>query len=328
MFRYIKILLIALCCALSASAESLSERSRISLLSCEPGAPLYMRYGHSAIRVMDAENSLDVVFNYGLFSFETDHFYYKFVKGETWYQLGVESTNGFLTEYRHDHRAVYEQVLNLTLKEREEIWEALLENYRPENREYLYNFVYDNCATRPYKLILNALGGDITSTYEGMTGKTYREFLSHYTGKGSWADFGINLLFGRRADAQMGSADRLFLPEEVMRYMSEATRSDGRALVTKEHIGTFTIEPVRWYETWYFGLSIAGIVLLLISWWDRRRGKLSIWIDVLIGACMVVVVLIVCFLTFVSIHPLVGFGWRLLIIPMIHLCARLIYFVR
>jgi hypothetical protein len=36
----------------------------------------------------------------------------------------------------------------------------------------------------------------------------------------------------------------------------------------------------------------------------------------------------VVFLTFFSCHPLVGFNWRLILIPLIHLCARLVYLLR
>ena len=41
-----------------------------------------------------------------------------------------------------------------------------------------------------------------------------------------------------------------------------------------------------------------------------------------------ILIAISVFLTFFSVHPLVGFNWRLLLFPFIHLCARLIYFFR
>lgn len=321
---------ICLCLALSGwiQAQELSDRAFISLVTCTPGHELYARYGHTALRVCDPENNIDIAFNYGIFDFDTDHFYWKFVKGETWYELGAMPTWWFMQEYETTHRPVYEQVLNLTPAQREAIRQALEENYRPENRKYLYNFVFDNCATRPYLLIANALGDSIESDYTGYTGVTYRRFIRHYTGALSWSNAGINLLFGPKADQPMNSEQRLFLPEELMLYIQHARLNDGTALVSKSHIGAFTIAPVAWYASWPFGLALYFIIVLLISLYDRKRQRWSWGLELAVGIPYGMLLLIVCFLTFFSCHPLVGFGWRLLIIPLTHLCARIVYIAR
>lgn len=327
--RYKSILLCLLCwCASALWAQPLSESSRISLLTCTPGNALYNSYGHTALRVVDPENQLDVVFNYGIFDFQTEHFYWKFMRGETYYQLGIESTRDFLWASAYQQRTVYEQLLHLTLEQRQHLFDTLVINYRPENRFYLYNFVFDNCATRPYALLRETLGDTIRSTYTGAEGMTYRAFLRHYTRPASWANFGINLLFGPRADQPMHGEERLFLPEELMFFLADATLSDGTPVVEAGHIAPFEIAPVPWYATWYFGFTLLVLFLIAISLYDRRRGRLSWWVDVLLGIVYLAVLLIVTFLTFFSLHPLVGFGWRLLILPAIHLCTRLIYILR
>ena len=113
----------------------------ISLLTCSPGEELYAHYGHTAIRLQDTEAKVDWCFNYGTFSFEESNFYWKFVRGETYYQLSVETTEEFLSDYAEEHRAVYEQRLNLTDEQARAMRDALLKNCRRENRSYLYNFV-------------------------------------------------------------------------------------------------------------------------------------------------------------------------------------------
>ena len=310
------------------SAQRLSEHARISLITCTPGEELYARYGHTALRVCDPENDLDEVFNYGIFDFNTEHFYWKFVRGETWYELGASPMWWFMREYDEEQRPVYEQVLNLTATQRQAIWRALVINYQPENYKYLYNFVFDNCATRPYRLIAKALGDTITSDYTGYTGQTYRTFIRHYTGALSWANAGINLLFGQKADQLMRSEDRLFLPEELMLYLQQAHLSDGTPIVAQGEIGTFEIAKTPWYASWPLGLALYFIFVCLMSLYDRKRGRLSWWVELVAGVPFVLLLLLVTFLTFFSCHPLVGFGWRLTIIPLTHLCARLIYIVR
>jgi len=55
----------------------LSSRAQISVITCGPGADLYATFGHSAFRVQDPVNGLDVVYNYGTFNFNTPNFYLK-----------------------------------------------------------------------------------------------------------------------------------------------------------------------------------------------------------------------------------------------------------
>ena len=330
MLRKIRTYIVCLCLAMSAwlNAQTLSDSARISLITCTPGDELYARYGHTALRVYDPANRIDIIFNYGIFDFNVDHFYWKFVKGETWYELGASSTRWFMYDYQEENRPVYEQVLNLTPEQRQTIWSALLTNYEPENRQYLYNFVFDNCATRPYVLIAKALGDTIISEYSGYTGCSYRSFLRHYTGAYTWANAGINLLFGPKADQPMNNEQRLFLPEELMLFMQEAHLSDGTPLVNESEIASFGPVHTPWYASWPLGLAIYFMIICLISLRDRRRGRWSWWVELIVAVPYILLILLVGFLTFFSCHPLVGFGWRLFIIPITHLCARIIYIVR
>jgi hypothetical protein len=294
----------------------------ISLLTCTPGKEMYARYGHTALRVVDTEQQMDVCFNYGMFDFNTEHFYYKFVRGETYYQLGAEDTYSFLMAYKMEGRQVYEQQLNLTDSQAVAVRDALIENYQPENRQYLYNFVFDNCATRPLAVIEKAVGDTIRSTYSGWKGKTFRQILQYYTGMHSWAEFGTNLLFGRRADREMTQREKTFLPEQLMLYLSYATFSDGTPVVAKEHIGAFRVQPVRWYETWYIGLALFVLLFGALCIYDRLRCRISYGVDIALAVVYVIVFIIVVFLTFFSIHPLVGFNWRLFLFPALHAALR------
>mgnify|MGYP003292533174 CR=1 FL=1 len=320
----------------------------ISLLTCSPGSELYARYGHTAIRVQDTDNGSDWVYNYGCFSFDTDHFYWKFVKGETYYSLGVEPYSYFQAVYRQEHRTIYEQPLNLPDSVQQQIAHALMVNLQPQNCQYLYNFVFDNCATRPYHLIKNAVKDSLTSTYVGWEGKTYREFIHHYTGKNSWQDFGINLIFGHRADQPMTNEQRLFLPEELMFYLQNTTLANGQPLVKQDsvtaaitpstmaqrhstlthNITPFQIASVPWYKTWLFGLILFAVLIGGTSVVDRRLKHWSWWVDVPFIIIYIILFAIVIFLTYFSIHPLVGWNWRLFLFPTVHLCVRLIYILR
>lgn len=325
MRKYLITILLVYTTWLHAASILLSDSAEIHLLTCTPGNAVWSKYGHTGIRVLDQAQEMDIVFNYGIFDLTADDFYFKFIRGETYYQLGIEPYKYFEKFYRHFGRKTYWQELNLTQQQKQQIFDALMQNYRPENRFYLYNFVFDNCATRPYYLLKNTLQDSIISNYQGYCNVTFREAISHYTGKNSWVDFGINLIFGREADEVMNNEERLFLPEELMNYMAEAYLSDGTKLVKDQHIAAFPEANIKWYANCWLGIALFVFVLLIISLYDRKRGKLLWGVDILLVIIYVLLITIVLYLALYSCHPLVGFNWRLILLPIIHVCTRLVY---
>ena len=117
--------------------------------TCAPGEEIYSYFGHTAIRYEEPSKGIDWVFNYGIFNFGAPNFIFRFALGQTDYILGGMNYDRFAAEYIFDERSVWQQTLNLTPEEKQKLLALLIENSRPENRVYRYNFFYDNCATRP-----------------------------------------------------------------------------------------------------------------------------------------------------------------------------------
>lgn len=285
-------------------AQTLSEDATISLLSCSPGKPLYFHYGHSALRIQDPAYSapdgvgpIDWTFNYGIFDFRTNNFYLKFVKGETDYMLGLEYTTDFQASCAWDDRTVYYQPLSLTQEQKQAILDALIENYRPANRYYRYNFVYDNCATRPWRIIRKALE---LPEAEGMSGQTWRENTDYYSGRWTWGKFGINLAFGYEADREMTREQSLFLPENLMNYVSEQGLSDD------EYIGKFTPRDGMFATSPELLMLVLFALLAGLTALDCWRKKLTWAADAVLFTVYGIVGIILCFLYFFSTHPFVG----------------------
>ena len=111
---------------------ALSEEAKIYLLTCTPGTEVWSKYGHTGIRVCDPMRKMDIVFNYGIFSLMEKGFYLKFIQGETYYQLGIESYSYFVKFYSAIGRKTYLQELNLTQTQKQSVFDALLINYQPE----------------------------------------------------------------------------------------------------------------------------------------------------------------------------------------------------
>ncbi|MBR1631611.1 MAG: DUF4105 domain-containing protein [Paludibacteraceae bacterium] len=297
---------------LAGKAGTLSSEARISILTCSPGSAIYEKFGHTAILVVDSVEDVYEVWNYGLFGAIDDKFVVHFVKGETDYMLGCDDPDRFRYAYAYEGRRVNEQRLMLDSAACNAIYDALEENYRPENRKYRYNFIFDNCATRPYLLICKALGASPSTPQFDRRRDSFRSRIAHYTGESSWSLFGINLVLGQDADAIMTPDDRIFLPEELMDRLSEA-RIDGRPFVIAQDVMPFDVEPpLPWLYRPQAMLTGLLLLMLLLSLLDIRRGRRRWWADAVLFVVSGMVGILICFLWGWSEHPFVRHNWNLL----------------
>ena len=292
----------------------LSQSAQIYLLTCTPGSETYSKYGHSAIRLLDDSLQIDYTFNYGVFDFSTPHFYSRFVSGNTVYQLAVQSTPSFLRESSLIGRTTYSQLLNLTSEQKQDFADALFTNYEPQNRFYLYNFVFDNCATRPYHLLRNTISQPLATPQFDTRHDTFRSKITHYSEPFSWPGFAINFVFGKDADQVMTKTQRLFLPEELMDYVAEAHLPNGEPLVTKAQTQPFVIRSNPWYLSPEFFIGLLTILIFVITAFDTHRHKISWWFDATLFFLGGLLGSIAFYLTFFSRHPLVGHNFNLLLI--------------
>ena len=298
--------------SVSSQSTIVGDSAELSLITCSPGPVAYEKFGHTALRYFDPATGLDLVFNYGIFDFDQPGFYYKFVKGETYYMLGVYKTQQFLPQYVERNSQVTEQVLNLTKEEKQQLLDALFVNYLPPNRSYLYNFVFDNCATRPRDKVLELFRGKHVQYYMAEDNRSFREWVAEYTDYKSWLMFGIDLVFGKDADRIASKWETMFLPEVLSKELSEVQIVDNdsvtRMLFKSETIlvpKTNEIEKVNILKLPLFATSFLLLAILLVTIYEYRKKKYFKFIDSLLLIITGLAGIIIFFLMFFSIHPLV-----------------------
>jgi hypothetical protein len=207
----------------NSDAIRLSPQSRVSVLTCGRGVELYEAFGHTAFRLQDPAQGLDLVFNYGVFDFRQENFYGNFAKGNLRYMLGLSAMSDFLEQYRRDGRSVREQILNLDSTEKQQIALFLSQNLLPQNREYLYNYFRDNCSTKIPDVLDSALNHRIQWTYADLDGHvSFRSLIHDYTTFHSWGRFGIDLGLGAPIDRSIKGKDLNFLPDELEKTLNRA----------------------------------------------------------------------------------------------------------
>ena len=322
-------LILSFLLTITALAQQPAEREddiysnlEVSLLTCSPGDELYSAFGHTAIRVND------MVFNYGMFNFNTEGFYIKFVSGQTDYELGVEMMDGFERQYERRNRSVIEQKLNLTNEEKAALFNALIENTRPENKTYRYNFVFDNCATRPRVKIEECLKGAIKYDVKEES-ESYRKLIEKYVGEDSWIKFGIDILIGAEADKTASFFDRLFLPDELMNAFATAKRDNGERLVSQtEEIVSQDKDEDDDEDNCVTPLAVAVIAMSIISIASLLFPRKLKALDFILFLATGLLGVVITYLCFFSLHPLVGENYNLLWLNPLHLIIPLTIFIK
>ena len=173
--------------------QSFGPNTEVSLITVGPGSDLYSKFGHSAIRLNDPDQNLDIAYNYGTFDFNTPNFYPKFVRGKLDYILSVDPTKPLLRYYFRTGREVIEQKLLLSPSEVQYLADFLAENYKPENRTYQYDFFYDNCATR-IRDVLEDTRPSLQLEEHSSSKKVYRDLLIEKLQGDPLILLGINLI--------------------------------------------------------------------------------------------------------------------------------------
>jgi hypothetical protein len=289
----IRVLCVLLCCtspAVKVLAQQDSCSLSISVLTCAPGPDLYSVFGHSAIRVQDSRNGMDITFNYGTFDYDDPSFYLKFMRGEMRYYLSYSSTADFLPEYQLTGRAVIEQKLQLTCADKEKLFQALRENAAEENKYYSYSFLYDNCSTR-IRDILAKQSRSLLRFNNILPARvpTFRNMIHEYLHRGEqhWSQLGIDLLLGANIDKKVTNTQAMFLPDYLMKGFDSAQvllKPDPAALLpivqSKAHLYQVPVVDLQmsWFNP-YLVITALSMLLLVASFGKKGTTRAAFYID-------------------------------------------------
>lgn len=242
---------------------TLSEKAKVSILTCGLGPESYAMYGHTGIRIKDSLKGIDIVYNYGAFDFSTPNFIGKFVKGDLQYFVTYGNFIDFYYNYQYENRKIIEQELNLTPLQIRDLYQQLNHSVYSEERYYTYKFIDRNCTTMVVDKINGILGKEYIKS--NTTNQSYREILYPYM-TDFYMKLGIQLIFGTKVDEP---ATRLFLPYEFIDAIS-ATKVNGN-LIEKNKTTLLKVTqselPFNWLNSIYSLITILLILVFLNKKW-------------------------------------------------------------
>lgn len=313
------LIVFVLCSPILTSAFPVTEGTEISIITIGPYQPeLYSAFGHSGIRVRDESQNIDWMYDYGRFNFEQENFYWNFARGKMLYSIGLSRNfDRVRSYYAGEDRYILEQVLNLSLEDKQEFVDFLRNNYRPENREYLYNYVYDNCATKIRDVINEVLGDNVRFNYSyAEEGKTVRDLMDDYLDYQPWGDLIIDIGLGMQIDEEADPEVYMFLPDYVYRGLEQGYVSTDSArvpLVEQTNVlyqNKKEPEEVGWF-TPFNVFIILFFVVGLVTNRNFKTGTRSNWLDYVLFTLVGVLGWWLFFLWFFTDHLSQG-NWNLL----------------
>ncbi|WP_439554833.1 lipoprotein N-acyltransferase Lnb domain-containing protein [Dyadobacter sp.] len=300
-----------------AQLPALSPQSKASLVTVGPGQELYSGFGHSVLWIYDPVTGIDRAYNYGTFRFEEGNFYVKFLRGTLPYSLSVSPFGLQAEHWKYENRSISEQILNLTLPQKQRLFQFLETNYLPENRQYQYKFFYDNCSTRMSGALKAACGDSLI--YNGYTKEklSFRQWIDKYAYKQKpWADFGMDLAIGNPSD-EIATADQAtFLPDNMAKAFADAKVKTATGTVplvaTTQVLFTAEPEPGPGPLTPTVVFWTLGILVLAFTYWQIKKEKINFTLDKVLFAVVGLAGWILLLLWFGTNHGVTSWNYDIL----------------
>lgn len=300
-----------------AASPAITE---VSIVNFYPGSDIYELEGHTALKITTDDGN-EFAVSYGEFDFDSPGFVYRFVKGETDYRMGVHPWQFFEYPYRRQQRRIVSHRIDMDSVQLARLESLLVENMKPENVVYRYNYVKDNCATRPLRIVEEALGdsiilGPTEFDAESAWPVTFRNVMRRYHRNYPWYQFGIDLALGSGIDYPLNYREESFAPVILDSQLPHAT-VNGRPLVEETTVlcDYAPDNAIQGPTCWMFHpLTVCWlffIVTVLVCLHDLRRKRVTLWYQAVAFAIMGLAGLVLAFLVFISVHEATSPNWLL-----------------
>jgi len=212
------------------------------LVTYGPGEIYWQRFGHNAIWIRDPWRGLEHVFNFGFFDFAQKNFMSRFLRGRMLYFSAARPAQQEFSDYVNENRSIRAQRLALTDQQTTDLIRFLLNEVRPENRDYRYDYYLNNCSTRVRDALDNALGGSLSARFANMPAKqTWRQHTRRLTSADFWLYLGLEIVLGAPVDRPIDAWEEMFIPALLADAVAALDRGseDGRAPLVVEDVMLF-----------------------------------------------------------------------------------------
>lgn len=316
--------------AVSESAASQRAKSQIIpdikadgteawLVTFGPGEAYWERFGHNAIWLREPVRGIDHTFNFGFFDFEQEDFLLRFLRGKMMYFSVAQPAAYEFDYYRQQNRSIRLQRLVLTSNQYGQLRDYLLNEVKPENRNYHYDYYLNNCSTRIRDALDLALAGQLADTSRKQNAKmNFRDQTRRLTQSQYWYYLGLELGLAYPVDRPIHRWDEMFIPMVVADEMATLELSDGQAAVDQDlylFTSSLSAPPAMPGSVWLRYL-LSGLMFTGLLWLSARYCPAS-WVNGLCNAWLMLMGsggLALCFLWLFTDHSVTSYNANLLLL--------------
>ena len=302
-----------------AALDSLRQRDDFvtaSLLVSTPGEELYSALGHCVVRKECPTFDLDYCFSFETYTDKTLGDYLRFLSGQTLSGFRAHKTIDYMQRCKDEGRGVTQWTLNLTPKQKQELWRRLDDNMM-EGLSQHFDYSFHNCTSLSFMAIGSQLQGErlVVKEWPQVMHQSARDMYTDYSRKAPWLQLMLMTLMGTETDAEKPM--ELYIAPEVAGDVLRQTfivATDGteRPALVGEPVQllpqTYFAQPA-WLSPLKFGLFLLAVVLVVTfgQWrfgWQRAARVLD---GVLFGAQALAGVAL---LYFVLVSCIFGLHWN------------------
>jgi hypothetical protein len=263
------------------------------LVTFGPVQIYWERFGHNAIWLREPAVGLDHTFNFGYFDFEQENFLLRFLRGQMLYFSVAQVAAREFDFYQKYNRSIRLQKINLSGRQYERLRDYLLNEIKPENRYYRYDYFLNNCSTRIRDAIDLALDGGLSSrTRKVPASLNFRDQTRRLTQERFWYYLGLELVLGYPTDRPVSRWDEMFIPmvlaDEIAALSNLAVKPEDAMIVrdTVLYSSTAPQPGARPSSTWPRYL-LPGLLIVGLAW---LSGKFMppVWLAGLCGAWVLI----------------------------------------
>lgn len=258
-------------------ASKVSEIPEISangteawLVTFGPGEIYWERFGHNAIWLREPAVGLDHTFNFGFFDFEQEDFFLHFIRGQMLYFSVAQSSSREFKFYRQENRSIRAQKLNLSPLQYQRLRAYLVNDIKPENRDYRYDYYLNNCSTRIRDVLDDVFNGVLSAaTREVPASLNFRDQTRRLTQIQFWYYLGLEIGLGLPTDREVSRWDEMFIPMVVADEMAAMSLTTEPPLISTDIVlfKSTSNQPADapatvWYRYLLLGLLVTGLAWL------------------------------------------------------------------
>lgn len=291
-----------------------------SLLVASPGEALYSSYGHCALRMECPVHNLDYCFSFEMDFNSSIQDYINFFTGNVQSHIIAVPTSDYVGNYKKERRGVKQYELNLSTKEKQELWRVLDNDYVDEQFRK-YNLIENNCSSILFATLLNAPidrkveFGKLPEHFSLNNGQMVR----HDAHLSPWTQFLDMTFLGTESDNYCDIVNKIS-PESfgpVIKTMQLVEDNGPKTPMLKSEKELLpvkiTIEPTKWSPLLVFSFLFVFVLTLTIVNYMGKLKTLGKWLDVSLFVLQTIIGLILIYTSFVS--GLFGKNWNWYLIP-------------